>query len=236
MKKNIVKLLYRLVGRSMLSALVFAAIYAGSIHTLYAGEGPPDGKDSFSPVEIGGRLELFIDRHLVESMDNAELRLHRPHPGSASEGPSGAYMTVLRDGDCFLGYYRAVAPDYEGRRRDGHAGERTCVVKSTDGLASVYGPPDGGELLTRPVVFEGRELVLNLATSVRGGVRVELQDADGNPIPGFTLDDCPTIIGDSIEHVVTWREGADVSEFAGRPVRLRFELRDADIYSYQFFQ
>lgn len=475
------KSFYRLVGRSMLSALVFAAIYVGSIHTFYAGEAAPEGEESFSPVEVGQRLELFIDRHLVESMDNVELRLHRPRPAPAVEGPSGAYMTVLRDGDRFLGYYRAVAPDYEGRRFDGHPGERTCVVQSTDGihwdvpdlgtekelgypnvlqhiqppqthnfspfidtregvpederykavagvkrgggvhifaseaglawrrlsdepvfkggnldsqnvafwsetngryelyyrkhnrprtvdrivsddllgwehepiaepnldgrehlyttqthpyfraphiyialptrythgqiggeevsgnigstdimlmskragadaydrtfdgafirpgpdparwgsrnnfvalnivptgpaemsiyhrdgtryvlrtdgLASVYGPPDGGTLVTRPVVFEGRELVLNLATAVRGGVRVELQGADGDPIPGFTLDDCPAIIGDSVEHVVTWREGADVSILAGRPARLRFELRDADIYSYQFRQ
>ena len=34
--------------------------------------------------------------------------------------------------------------------------------------------------------------------------------------------------------VVTWKSGADVSALSGRPVRLRFELKDADLYSLRF--
>ena len=61
-----------------------------------------------------------------------------------------------------------------------------------------------------------------------------MQTADGKPIEGFTLDDCPEIIGDRIDHVVSWKSGPDVGRLADRPIRLRCELKDADLYSLQF--
>ncbi len=103
-----------------------------------------------------------------------------------------------------------------------------------DGFVSAEAPLSGGGLLTRPVVFEGDELVLNVSTSAAGGVRVELQDEVGAPIPGFALDDCPRIFGDEIQRQVQWGEDADLAELAGRVVRLRFELADADLYSFRF--
>ena len=53
-------------------------------------------------------------------------------------------------------------------------------------------------------------------------------------IPGYTLDDCPEIIGDEIERRVAWKQGADVSRLAGQPVRLRFVMKDADLFALQF--
>ena len=77
-------------------------------------------------------------------------------------------------------------------------------------------------------------LVLNYSTSAAGSIRVEIQDADGTPIPGFTLDEFPERYGDEIEGVMEWKGGADVRSLAGRSVRLRFLLKDADVYSLQF--
>ena len=103
-----------------------------------------------------------------------------------------------------------------------------------DGFVSVKAPMSGGELLTRPFTFAGRTLALNFATSAAGGVRVEIQDAAGRPVPGFSLEDCPVIFGDALDRVVTWQGGNDVSRLAGQPVRLRFVLQDADLYALQF--
>jgi hypothetical protein len=103
-----------------------------------------------------------------------------------------------------------------------------------DGFVSVEAPLSGGELVTRPLVFAGRELVLNVSTSAAGSVRVELQDAGGAALPGFSLADCPEVFGDSLERPVLWKSGTDVSALAGRPIRLRLELRDADLYSIRF--
>jgi len=103
-----------------------------------------------------------------------------------------------------------------------------------DGFVSVNASMSGGELLTKPFVFEGRELRLNFSTSAAGGVQVEIQDPSGRPLPGLALADCPPVFGDAIERAVTWKSGGDVSRLANRFVRLRFVLRDADLFAFRF--
>lgn len=103
-----------------------------------------------------------------------------------------------------------------------------------DGFASVHASYEGGEMITRPIIFQGDELHLNFATSAAGGIRVEIQDAQGQPIPGFTLDEAQEMIGNEIQRAVRWEHGTDVSSLAGRPVRLRFVMQDADLYAMQF--
>jgi hypothetical protein len=63
---------------------------------------------------------------------------------------------------------------------------------------------------------------------------VEIQDAAGTPVFGFTLEDGSEIIGDEIDRIVAWKQGSDVSRLAGRPVRLRFVMKDADLFSLRF--
>ncbi len=103
-----------------------------------------------------------------------------------------------------------------------------------DGFVSVNAPYGGGELITKPLIFEGKHLVMNYSTSAAGSVRVEIQDAEGKPISGYTLTDCPETYGDSVDQVVSWKAGNDVGSLAGKPVRLRFALKDADLYSIRF--
>jgi hypothetical protein len=103
-----------------------------------------------------------------------------------------------------------------------------------DGFVSVSAPMRGGELVTKPLRFQGNRLLLNFSTSAAGSLRVELQDVDGNSIEGYTLSDCPPIFGDTIERQVSWKGARDVSKLAAKPVRLRFVLKDADLYSIRF--
>jgi hypothetical protein len=103
-----------------------------------------------------------------------------------------------------------------------------------DGFVSVRAPLAGGEMVTRPITFDGKELVINYSTSAAGSLRVEIQDTEGKPIEGFTLEDCHEIFGDQLERAVSWKADSDMSRLAGRPVRLRFVLKDADLYSIRF--
>ncbi len=104
----------------------------------------------------------------------------------------------------------------------------------TDGFVSVSGPYAGGETITKPFRFAGKNLTVNYATSAAGGIRVEIQQPDGKPVEGHTLADCREIIGDEIDRIVTWKAGPDVSKLAGKPVRLRIHLKDADLYAIRF--
>ncbi len=108
------------------------------------------------------------------------------------------------------------------------------AVLRTDGFVSVRGPYAGGELISKPILFSGQNLVINAETSGVGSIRVEIQDAAGNPLPGFGLEDCVEFYGDAIAHVVRFKGGGDVGALAGKPIRLRFVLRDADLYSLRF--
>jgi len=103
-----------------------------------------------------------------------------------------------------------------------------------DGFISVHAGYSGGELITKLFRFKGRELEINFATSAAGGIQVEIQTVDGKAIPEFSLDQCPEFIGDEIGHIVQWKSGSDVSQLAEKAVRLRFVLRDADLYAFRF--
>ncbi len=104
----------------------------------------------------------------------------------------------------------------------------------TDGFASVHAPFEGGEFTTRALRFTGTELVLNVGTGAAGGVRVEIQDADGNPVPGHALADAEELAGDDIARVARWKSGPGLGAAVGRVVRLRFAMKDADLYSMRF--
>jgi len=102
-----------------------------------------------------------------------------------------------------------------------------------DGFVSLYAPAARGEAVTKPLVFAGKRLTLNFSTSAAGNLRIELQDGTGNPIPGYALADCDEIFGDTLGRVVTWKDHPEVRALAGRPIRLRIVMQDADLYSLQ---
>ena len=103
-----------------------------------------------------------------------------------------------------------------------------------DGFASIHAPIDGGELITPTLIFAGSQLSMNFASSAFGSLRVEIQDADGKPIPGFTLADSIELYGDTVARNALWKDNPDLGLHAGKPVRLRFVLRDADLYAMLF--
>jgi hypothetical protein len=103
-----------------------------------------------------------------------------------------------------------------------------------DGFSSLYAGYDGGEMVTKPFIFSGKELEINYATSAAGSIRVELQDESGRPLPGYTLADAREVIGDQIARTVTWSDGASVAKLQGQPIRLRVVLADADLFSLKF--
>lgn len=146
----------------------------------------------------------------------------RPGPDPARWGNRANYvaLNVVPTGPTEMSIYH----DHSGHR----------FVLRTDGFAAVHAPYAGGEMLTRPFTFTGSELILNLSTSAAGSIRVEIQNAQGQPHPGFGLGDCNEIIGDEIARTVTWKQGSDVSGLAGQSVRLRFAMKEADLFSLCF--
>ena len=99
-----------------------------------------------------------------------------------------------------------------------------------DGFVSVHAGYRGGSFTTKPFIFDGHKLVLNYATSAVGYIQWELLDINGNPFPGFGFEQTKPLSGDEIEHVI---EINTPHHLETRPLRLRFFLKDADLYSLQ---
>lgn len=107
-------------------------------------------------------------------------------------------------------------------------------VMRVDGFISVNAGYREAEFISKPLTFSGEELELNFSTSGAGRIRVEVQDDEGRPIPGFALEDCDDVYGDEIAGTVKWKESANVSSLAEKPIRLRFVMNEADLYSFRF--
>jgi hypothetical protein len=105
-----------------------------------------------------------------------------------------------------------------------------------DGFASLHAGYEPGTVVTKPLTFDGDELRVNYDTSAAGELEVEILDAAGEPIPGYTRADLKARLwGNQTEQRVEWKEpGSNVRPLAGKPVRLKFYLREADIYAVQF--
>ena len=148
-------------------------------------------------------------------LNNWTTRNNYPGCGVVQTGPTEMSLYVNRD------YAQKTA----------HLERMTLRL---DGFASLNAPYDGGEMTTRPFTFSGRQLEINYATSAAGSIRVEIQDGEGRPVPGHGLDECRELVGDEIGRSVAWDGGCSVSELAGKPVRLRVVMKDADLYSLRF--
>lgn len=178
--------------------------------------------ESSDAVLLTSRGGNKYDRTFLESLVRPGLDLRNwvarsnyPARGIVPTGPAEMSMYIQRD------YGQPTA----------HLERRTFRL---DGIASVHADYASGELITKPITFEGSKLTVNISASAAGGGFVELQDAGGKPIPGFTLDECVELNTDDLARVVSWKGGSDVSKLAGKPVRLRIRLKDADLFAFQF--
>jgi len=100
-----------------------------------------------------------------------------------------------------------------------------------DGFACVHADAGKAQVLTVPFTFTGDSMEMNFRTSAFGYVSVSLTDEEGKELEGFTD---VLLFGDSISRPVIF-EG-NLASLNGKQVRLKLSMRDADIYSFRFFQ
>lgn len=135
-------------------------------------------------------------------------------------------------GDEIRFYYTGMSSRHWGSYHKDEPGSGIGLATlRIDGFVAVEAP-DAGTLTTKPLVFFGDTLVVN-ADADEGSVVVEALRADGNPLPGFTAADCTPLTTDNVRHVVEWGSRADCALLQGSPIRLRFHLQRAKLYSFE---
>jgi hypothetical protein len=106
-----------------------------------------------------------------------------------------------------------------------------------EGFASLAADGVAGEsatLRTRPLRPGGGTLLLNAAVQAEGEIRVEVQDAAGNPLDGFDAAACTPVRADGLRLPVRWGDRAGDPSWPQREVRLQFTLRHADLFAFTF--
>ena len=79
--------------------------------------------------------------------------------------------------------------------------------------------------------FAGSHLFVNADASA-GQLRVEVLDLEGRAIEPFSAAGCSPVRTDSTIQPVRWKRPATLEGLAGRPVRFRFHLTKARLYSF----
>lgn len=101
-----------------------------------------------------------------------------------------------------------------------------------DRFVSVDSPAEGGSLTTVPIIFSGSHLEINANIKPKGDITVHILDAAGMPIHGWRP--ARALHGDNLRHKVLWPDGMSLASLKSRPVTLRFDMTDAELYSFAF--
>ena len=100
-----------------------------------------------------------------------------------------------------------------------------------DGFACYVADGKERTLVTKPLIFSGKDLHINFQTSAYGYIYVDVLDKDGHKL---SENESFEIYGDNIDRRILFADGSDFSKYEGKPIRLRFIMRDAKLYSLKF--
>ncbi len=249
----------RAVGRSASSS---ATNFSPLQTVLYADANDPYDSDIYNPAALkypGAANAYFMLPSLYQHIpDTLDIRLAVSRDGvnwtypqqDTAFIPLGAegdfdsktlYMGqgILQSGDEMWLYYSGSPLTHNGHDLDDLVNAEqpraySRVVVKKDRFVSAEAGPEGGWFVTPPLTFYGKNLQLNADVRSGGSVRVELLDANGETIPGFEMENCRPITGDNLAVPVVWNGGGNVAARAGQATRMKVEITDASLFSYQF--
>ena len=187
-----------------------------------------------------------FDVRLAVSRDGKDFRRVGERKPFMAMGPAGRFDSrmvwamphPIRVGDELWIYYAGSNRDHHGNVAPAAGGKRLSgigrAVLRLDGFVSADADDRGAEITTPLLRFTGDRLELNAETNGDGSVEVELLGENHRPIPGYAKADAIAARGNSVRLPVAWRSGKEIGFLAGKPIRVRFHMRDCRLYAFQF--
>ncbi len=193
------------------------------------------------------------DNGVVESSGNPkknEIQMSYSRDGFHYDRPDRTnFIGVGKDGQWDKGYlfstiggiivhddvlyiYYSGFSGYNGNNKNGHANQSIGLATiRRDGFASLEGL---GEMTTRTLtVNEGKKYLFVNIDIPLDSFRAEVIDADGNVVPGFSMEDCIAVGGDDTCKQITWKNGQDLSFLNGSEFQLRFSMeKEGAFYAF----
>lgn len=136
----------------------------------------------------------------------------------------------IRMGDELWFYYSGI--NHRFTQKEAYRGGIHLARLRRDGFVSLRGDDRGGFVETREVRFDGRRLFLN-ADAEEGEIRVEVLERRGRTVlEGWSREQSQPWTGDQLRVEVRWQGQSTLEPLRGQTLRLRFHLRNADLYSF----
>jgi predicted GH43/DUF377 family glycosyl hydrolase len=152
--------------------------------------------------------------------------------GAAGEWDSGMIVTARAPvvvGDKLYFYYGGCNGVHDQPRVSAAIGLATLRL---DGFCSQRAGADEGWFITRREPFHEPAVTINAHAASDGFVVAEILDRQNRVIPGFARHDCVSFSGDSLRHLLTWKSRQFWPEQVLPDYKLRFWLKNAELYSY----
>ena len=234
----------------------YEGLYLGLITVYYpTGQRLPErtNADGFNLIQLAVSRDLKDWKRLGDRQPFLEPSpLTRGLVGNYDRLQLAAYNGIIQQGDEVRFYYGGIkrrVPQHDrwpdGSKRDPSTlsdSERADWLEDThsamclavlrrDGFISLTAGDEAGQLITKPLVVTGSQLLLNVNVHESGEARVEVLGEDKKAIRGFELSSSVPLRGEDVNQVVQWRDKADWARLAGKTVSLRIQLRNADLYA-----
>lgn len=214
-----------------------------SIYFHYDDDGPPERRAL--GAEARRRGSGVNEVQLAVSRDGLDWKRY-PRPAYApigGDGSNSVHQTFLaygmfRRGDeiwQYVGGHGGQGVGYHSAWKKGAPWPMWRLVQRLDGFVAAEADYAGGTMTTKPLIFEGDRLRLNIDTGATGYAQVGILDENGAPIPGYSVDECVYINGDFLSAPVEWMsKGTDLRFLAGKKVQVVFRMRGAKVFAMQF--
>jgi len=152
-------------------------------------------------------------------------------------GPAGAWddgmiftaRAPVVVGDRLHFYYGGCDAAHDEKRVKAAIGLATLRI---DGFCSMRAGAEGGWLITRRAGLREPAVFINARTRPGGEITAELLDRRNRVVPGFSHAECRPFTGDAVRHELRWRGDRLPDERIAADTKIRFRLRDADLFSY----
>jgi hypothetical protein len=200
------------------------------------------GDDQFGNQDGISEIQLAVSQDLIHWDRKFRVPcIPQGKPGEWDCGFITAANEALRVGDEIWLYYAGSnyshgCPCFYDTEGSGQGTKYTAAIGlakwKLDRFISVDSSGSGGSLETVPIVHEGTRLEINAAIKPQGSLLIHVLDAGGRPLEGVPVSDA--IHGDELRHVVTWNGNSDSGSFREKPISLRFEMQNAELYSFAF--
>ncbi len=216
----------------------YQGVYFALTDVLAATNRPvPEGKQDYQTRHEKGVWEFYM----APSRDavNFDFSLAAyPRKALIPRGPDGSFdkdcarppANIITHNDEHWIYYLGTNERWGARKWDARLG---LAKLRLDGFFFLEAKDKPGTVVTKPFKLTGKTLLVNVDAGA-GGLRVEILDDEGQPLPGFSGDDAPPRNGvDELRFQPAWKGRRDLSAIQGQVVKIRFTLRDARLFAFQ---